>query len=54
MDAETKKLLVLIHRYGNCLKDEKMPENLKIRIWNKIKQKIDIPKLLMPMPMKSK
>lgn len=32
MDAETKKLLVLIRRYGNCLKNEKMTEYLKIRL----------------------
>lgn len=30
MDAETKKLLVLIRHYGNCLKNEKMPENLNM------------------------
>lgn len=49
MDAETKKLLRLIRSYGKYLKDEKMPKDMIIRIWNKIKQKIDTTKPLTPM-----
>lgn len=49
MYTEAKKFLLLIRRHGICLKYEKIPEELKVRIWNNIRQKTVNPKPLTPM-----